>query len=51
MIPVDQPLVPTYNLDKVRNNKFMVVDAKESVIGAPITAEEMQRIRSQGLKE
>jgi hypothetical protein len=30
--------VPTYDLEKVRNNKFIVVDAKEAVIGAPISA-------------
>lgn len=29
----------------------MVVDAHEQVVGAPITVEEMQRIRAQGLKE
>ena len=51
MIPVDQPLVPTQDFDKIRNNRFMVVDANQRVLGAPISAEEMQRIRSQGMKE
>lgn len=51
MIPIDQPLYPTYDFDKVKNSRFMVVDAHEQVVGAPITVEEMQRIRAQGLKE
>ena len=29
----------------------MVVDAQEKVVGAPISVEEMNRIRGQGLKE
>lgn len=29
----------------------MVVDAHEQVVGTPITVEEMQRIRAQGMKE
>jgi len=44
-------LVPTRNYARIANNKFMVVDAKEYAVGAPITAEEMQRIRNQGLRE
>jgi hypothetical protein len=39
LIPVDQALVPTQDYDKVRNNRFMVVDAREAVIGTPISAQ------------
>lgn len=42
--------MPTHNYEKVRDQRFMVVDAQERVTGAPITEEEMQRIRSQGVK-
>lgn len=48
---MDQPLYATYDLDKVKNSRFMVVDAHEQVVGTPITVEEMQRIRAQGMKE
>lgn len=37
----DNELVPTNNLDLVRNEKFVAVDAYEKITGPPISPEEL----------
>ena len=44
-------LVPTQNYDRVRNSKFIVVDAQERVLGGAVSEQEMEAIRRQGLRE
>jgi hypothetical protein len=38
-------------LDKVRGTKFIALDAEQRVIGAPISPQQMNMIKSQGFKE
>jgi hypothetical protein len=44
-------LEPTRNLNPIRNERFIAVDACERILGPAITPEEMERIRRQGIKK
>jgi hypothetical protein len=50
-IPQGVELEPTHNLQPIRNERFIAVDACERILGPPITPEELDRIRSQGIKK
>jgi len=43
-------LVPTNNINLVKGEKFYAVNASEKIVGPPITYEELEKVRKNGLK-
>lgn len=49
-IPIDKPLYPTHNIQKVMGKTFTAVDVKETV-GEPISQEEFSRAKTGTVEE
>lgn len=48
-IPINKPLAPTVNIERVKGKRFNAVDVRETV-GEPISEQELSRVKT-GVQE